>query len=158
MRAPEGVWRKGPAEDEDENGILLLSGKYKKEKNPRMYATVLVLALEKRDDLKDATRKARDYVLEKSKLGNDKYELVLASGMPEPNDGLGTVTQVGNRRGRIAELCLQQGTDKMRFILLAVINDKNHAYAIRCDCTWEARHIWGQDFRDLLSQLVVEDN
>ena len=43
-----------------------------------------------------------------------------------------------------------------RYFLLAVINDPGIAYVVLCECTWESRQIWRQEFLDLLRSLTVK--
>ena len=152
VSAPEGVWTKGDAKNEDERGELLLSGFYLKEKDNRKNATVLVATMDRAKDLAEAMKTARADLEAKKKQELADYRLSQAEDVAAGQSELGELQDVGNRRGRVADLRLHVGDDpKGRYILLAVVNEADMAYVIRCGCAWEYRQIWRQDFRDLLA-------
>lgn len=150
MTAPKGVWEKFPAKDEDEAGELFLAGRYLKEKDNRKNALMLLFTIEKQPDLKDALKVAREQIEGKTKKDNPNNKVVHANDVAEGQTEAGTLEDIGNRRGRILDLKLQFMDEPKRYYLLAVVNEPDICYAILCDCTWESRHIWRQDFIDLL--------
>ncbi len=151
LRAPEGIWDKARVEDEDERGELLLLGRYQKEKDNRKNAIVLVLSLDKKADLKAAAKAARDYVETRKKEEAPEYQLAVAADGKRDD---GPITDLGNRRGVLLDFRVSLQNDPKRYMLLAVIHDEK-TIAIRCECAWENRHIWRQEFLDLLSSLRV---
>ena len=157
MTAPKGVWEKHDAKNEDEKGDLLLSGKYLREKDNRKNSSLLVLTLDKQKNLEDAMKAAREHLSKKVMGGeNNGYKLLHASDVAEGQADTGTLENVGNRRGRLIDLKLQFNDEAKRYYLLAVINEPDIAYAIVCECTWESRQIWRQDFLDMLRNLNVK--
>ena len=151
MAAPKDVWERIPnPKNLDENGELFLLGKYRKEKEPdnRKNAALLIFTLPKQEDLKSAVKAARDY-LDKTKNENTKIEAADEKLESETID-------VGNRRGRMIDLKLLYDGEPKRYYLLAVINEPDAAYGIKCECTWESRQIWRQDFIDVLRSMQVK--
>jgi hypothetical protein len=155
VAAPQGVWEKHPPKDEDERGQLHLFGRFVQEKDNRKNAHVMIIALEKQADLQAAMKAARADLDTKKKEENPGYETAPAGEWEEAKAELGIVDDIGNRRGRRADLKLAIGTEAKRYILLAVVNEADTCYAIRCDCDWQSREIWRQDFLDLLRTLKV---
>ena len=87
---------------------------------------------------------SKDYKLELAGDGNDQTEL----GISGP---------VGNRPGRILECKLLRGDTPTRFWMLAVANDGDHVYVIRCECNWENRQIWREEFLELLRSVKFKN-
>jgi hypothetical protein len=159
LTLPEGVWEKNDARNEDERGLLLLLGRYKREKDNRKNATVLVYTIDRQGDLKEAMKAARTDLETKKKEENTNYQLVSAGEVAEENKGqseVGESENIGNRPGRVADLSLKIGDDVKRYVFLGVVNEADACYVFRCDCTWESRQIWRKDFLELLHtfQLV----
>jgi hypothetical protein len=152
VAAPEGVFVKYTAKDEDERGELHLFAIYQKEKDNRKNADVLILALEKKGDLKEAMKSTKKYLEDKKQEESKDYKIEVAGEGGDQSD-LGVTTPVGNRPGRIAEYKLLRGDTAARFWIVAVVNDGDNVYTIRCDCNWENRQIWREDFQDLLRSV-----
>lgn len=154
ISAPDGIWEKYPALDEDDqSGDVYLLGRYLKEKDNRKNASVLTLALPRQDSLKDAMKFAHKYIEDKKKEENKLYKIVPASEQEGSLEG--QKADVGNRPGRVAELKIALGEEPKRYLLLAVINEPTQCIALRCECTWESRQIWRQEFLDLLTTVKV---
>jgi DNA-directed RNA polymerase subunit RPC12/RpoP len=156
MTAPEGVWDRHDAKNEDQNGLLFLFGKYAAEKDNRKNAQLLVFTFEKKDDLKAAIVFAREYLDKKEDSENKNIKIVLADDMVKGQTEIGSIEDVGNRRGRVIDLKRLFDGEPKRYFLLAVINDPDTAYGILCECTWESRHIWRSDFMDILRTTKVK--
>jgi hypothetical protein len=152
VSAPEGVWEKFKAEDQDERGELFLFGRYLKEKDNRKNASVLILALDKKASLKESLKDARAHFESKKKEEDANYQTEPIAEKSE--DGISSM--IGDRPGRILDLRLQLGNEPKRYILLAVADGGDQHFAIRCDCTWESRQIWRQDFLDLLRTFQLK--
>jgi hypothetical protein len=145
LSAPEGVWEKFPATDQDERGDLFLFGRYGKEKDNRKNASVLIIAMDQQPGLKEALKSARMYFEEKKKEEDKDYQTFPVT---EGSDGINN--PIGDRPGRLIDLRLQLGNEPKRYMLLAVADGSGQTFAVRCDCTWENRQIWREDFLDLL--------
>jgi hypothetical protein len=157
LQAPEGVWEKFPPFEEDDCTDLYLAGKYKQEKDNRKNASAAVLALDKEADTKSALAAARDFVEKKRKEENKDAVLALAGGGDIPEQGeLGTTAKFANRQGRIVELRVQDKERPLRYLMLAVIVEPERTIAVVCECSWESRLIWREDFRELLATLRVK--
>lgn len=157
VTALKDVYEKYPPKDEDENGELLLTGTYRREKDNRKNAQMLIFTQEKKDDLKTAMKAIRDYLDVKEKNNNDKSKIAHAGDEAAPGqaDG-GELVNIGNRRGRLVDLKLQIDDKPMRYYLLAVVNEPDICYAILSECSWESRQIWRQDFLDVLRTFQVK--
>jgi hypothetical protein len=152
LSAPEGVWEQFKAEDQDERGELFLFGRYLKEKDNRKNASVLILALDKKPSLEESLKDARAYFDSKKKEEDSKYQTEPIAEKGEE----GVLRRIGDVPGRILDLRLQLGNEPKRYILLAVADGGAQHFAIVCDCTWESRQIWRQDFLDLLGTFQVK--
>lgn len=153
LSAPEGVWEKATQPNvEYEAGTLLLVGRYLKERDNQKNAHLQVLTLEKHDDLKEAMKQARDFLEKAQTEQNAGYKLAAIDGQPE----LGVVEDIGNRRGRLAEMMLTLNDVPVRYYLVAVIGEAQHTEVVLCDCAWKSRQIWRQDFLGLLRTLKVQ--
>ncbi|MBI3407579.1 MAG: hypothetical protein HY040_04395 [Planctomycetes bacterium] len=159
LTAQEGVFTKYDAKDEDEKALLFLFGRHLKEQTDilknRKNAHVLVLGLEKAGDLSQSFKAARDYVeADFKKIG--EYKLTAAEeGKDGPTD-TGDKVDVSSYRGRIGEFQVQLKDEVKRYIMLVVVNQEETTYAVRCECPWESRSIWRQDFLDLLATFKLK--
>ncbi len=148
LSAPEGVWEKKDPAEVDENGVLLLYGRYLKEKDNRKNSQVMVVAVEKQ--AKEALKSARAYFEDKKKEENKDYQLEPISDKAE-----GTLT-AGKWKIPYVELRVQLGTQPTRYFLVAALDNAGQTIAILCDSTWESRQIWRQDFLDLLRMFQLK--
>ncbi len=155
LTAPEGVWEKSvPANVEFETGTLLLLGRYLKVQDNTKNAHLQSFTLDQQADLKDAMKQAKDYLEKIKKEQNTGYKLAPVADGPGKSE-LGMVDDVGNKRGRVAELMLSLNEAPMRYYLVAVISESNHITVLLCDCNWKSRQIWRQEFLGLLKTLKV---
>jgi hypothetical protein len=152
LTGPKEVWTKGNALDEDETGELFLHGTYRGgEKDNRKNALLLIFTMEKKDKLQDAVKAVREY-LDKKK--DDKsYKIFNAAELVPGQADNGSLETIGEKRGHRVDLKLQFNDEPKTYYLLAVINDPDICYAILCECSWESRQIWRQDFLDVLASL-----
>jgi hypothetical protein len=155
VTAPEGVWERATsAKDEFDTGTLLLLGRYLKEKDNTKNAHLQTFTLDKQADLKEAMKLAKAHMEKVRKDENSGYKLEPGSDAAGASE-LGTVEDVGNRRGRVAEMKLTLNDSPMRFYLVAVISEADHVTVVLCDCNWKSRQIWRQEFLGLLKTLKV---
>lgn len=150
MTVPAGAWEKSPAKDVEDTGELYLFGRFQKEKDNRKNASMLVFTTDKKSDLKESLREARVYIDKRKQEENDKYKYLLAEdGASET----GASQAVGNRPGQIVELKLALKDEPKRYAILAAVHHEDKAYVVLCDCAWEHRQIWQQDFRNAMATL-----
>jgi hypothetical protein len=152
----DGVFEKHQAKDQDERGQLHLFGRYQKEKDNRKNADVLVVTMEKQGDLKEALQSAKKYLEDGMRAESKDYKVELNGEGGEQSE-LGSAGSVGNRPGRIAEGKLLRGDTPIRFWIVAVVNEADKVYVIRCDCNWENRQIWREDFLQLLRNVTFRN-
>jgi hypothetical protein len=159
MSAPKGVWEKSvDPKSEDPNGVLLLAGRYLREKDNKKNALLVIFTMPKQDDLKAALKTARDHLEAREKESNEKAKVVHAADVKAGQTEVGTLEDVGNRRGRMIDLKLQIGDEPEphRYYLLSVVNDPDTCYVILCECSWKSQQIWRQDFLDVIRTLRVK--
>jgi hypothetical protein len=158
MTAPKQVWEKSiDPKDVEPNGILSLTGRYRREKDPKKNAHLIVFTMEKKDDLEAALKAAREHLEIKEKDINERAKIMHAAD--DGQKGSGTLEDKdGNRFGRTIDLKLQIGDEPepQRYYLLAVVNEPDVCYAILCECSWKSRPIWRQDFLDVLRTMRVK--
>src|SRR5207248_1925853 len=101
--AAEGVWEKATqANVEYDTGTLLLLGRYLKERDNLKNSHLQTLTLPPQDDLKEAMKQAQAHLEKVQKEQNAGFKLAPVEGQPDT----GAVADIGNRRGRLAELML----------------------------------------------------
>jgi hypothetical protein len=153
VTAPEGVWEMStPANVEFETGTLLLLGRYLKEKDNQKNAHLQVFTLDRQADVKEAMKQARDYVEKQRKEQNAGYKLEPAPDVDSQAD-VGVVEDIGNRRGRVAELMMSLSGAPARYYMVAVISEPEHATVVLCDCLWKNRQFWRQEFQGLFKTM-----
>jgi hypothetical protein len=138
LTAPEGLWEKKNAGDLDEHGLLLLYGRYTKEKDNRKSSQVLLVALNRG---RDPLQAARDYFLAERRKENKDY---LFEKMAD-----GSLTD----QLSYVEIKVQLGSQPARYLLIAASQSESNNIGILCESTWEGRPIWRQDFLDLLRSI-----
>ncbi|MBI2806758.1 MAG: hypothetical protein HYX68_17400 [Planctomycetes bacterium] len=156
----KGVWEKYPPKDVDDNGVLLLAGTYKThrgQKDNLKNAQLLVFTQGKKPDLKTAMKAIQAYVTTREGNVNQTNKILPATEVTPKQPELGEVTNIGNRPGRILDLKLTSPdqTKPMRYYLLGAVNEPDVCYGILCECNWDARQIWRQDFLDLIASFRV---
>ncbi len=156
LTTPEGVWSKHSAKNEDEKGDLFLKGTYPQDKDNSKSASLLVVAMDKQDDLKEAMKLAKTYLEDRKKEENPGYKLApYAEGKDAMNEA-GVAEDVGNVRGRVLDLQVTLSDEPVRYWLIAVGNDAENAYVYRFECQWRHRQLWRQEFIDLLRTLKIK--
>ncbi len=158
MHAYLGVWEQFKARDEDERADLVLFGRYVKdnEKDNRKNASVLVLTLEPQPGLKEGIKAAFED-LEKKKQGEIEGSTIQpAEEKTDPLNDSGPPIDIGNRRGKIVEFRVVGDDKPKRYVMMAIIVEDERLLVVRCECIWEHRQIWRQDFLDLLQTLKVK--
>jgi hypothetical protein len=150
ITAPAGVWEKGAARDIEETGELFLFGRFLREKDNRKNASVLIFTSEKKGDLKESLREARTYLEKRKQEENAKYKYVAAEDAASLGGG---AQPIGDHPGYQTELKLLFNDEPRRYALLSVVHHDDKAYVILCDCAWENRQIWQQDFRNALATM-----
>ncbi len=157
LRAPEGIWTQKRAADFDAGGRLYLRGELKhvpKTLKNLKAAHVLVFEHNKATaDLDEAMTAAQDYVLNRHKQFNEKYELRAADEkVKEPK---GKTKKYGNRTTKVTDLQLTLDGKAVEFIRLVAVHTPDAVYGIECRCQSQFRDVWGTEFETLLSSLEM---
>ena len=150
ITVPDGAWEKSPAKDVEETGELFLFGRFLREKDNRKNASILVFTSEKKGDLKESLREARSYLEMRKQEENEKYKYVAAEAGASAAGG---PQAIGDHAGWQAELKLLFSDEPRRYVLVSVVHHDARAFVILCDCAWEHRQIWQQDFRNALATM-----
>jgi hypothetical protein len=148
LSVPAAVWEKTNAKDEEVTGELFLFGRFQREKDNRKNAALLVFTIDKKSDLAESMKEARNYIEKRKQEENMKYKLAPAEEGADVRS-----EQVGDRPGRLLELKLLHGDEPKRYYLLAVVHHGEKAFVARCDCVWEHRQIWRQEFLNALGTM-----
>ena len=148
----EGVFEKHQAKDQDERAQLYLFAKYQREKDNRKNADILVLMLDKQGDLKESLEAARKYLEDRKREESQEYKVEFSGAV-----SASASDSVGNRPGRIVEGKLLRGETPIRFWIVAVVLEADKLYVIRCDCHWDHRQIWREEFLQALQGMKFKD-
>ncbi len=158
----EGLWEKQDPDGYDPRADLVLLGYDPRDDEPRSgskAATVQVLALEKAADLPAAVKEAKDALLEieKHPTPDGGYLNPGAALNAESVKGLANADNdaaVGGFKGHLLKLEAQPSPDHSNYVLLAVVRlDGGDVLAVVCECAWEQRDFWDQEFAALLARL-----
>jgi hypothetical protein len=160
LTAIKGAWQ--AAKDPkvvDEKYELLLSGKFRDEKDNKKNAIITAFVLEKQADLAEAMKAARGYLDKKTEDDNADAKILHAGDVaPGQSADMGEQMEVGNRFGRVIDLKLKLKNEDRprRYYMLGVVNESDASYGILCECAWEARAIWRQEFFDVLKSFRMK--
>jgi hypothetical protein len=155
----KGLWRKAeedpkaefalrgfqPVEDED-------SGKRTTVEHAGQAATVQVVVLPPAAGLPEADQAALDY-LRKRQQEVDEMAKVEPARDKDGKAVAGLDAKVGEFPGRLSELQVTKDGQPWRYALLGVVNGPAGVFAVFCECRWERRDFWKQEFRVLLESV-----
>ena len=158
----ENVWRKEEPDGYDRRADAVLMGYDPKDKEARrgeLVAVVQVLDLDKAADLDGAVKEARDHLLEMEKekqADGDQYsfpgatmEVVTDKSLPNADNN----TDVGAFRGHVTKFDVKKSAEQQKYVVLAVVRQNEDVLAVVCECAWERRDYWEQEFTPLLAKL-----
>ncbi len=158
----EGLWEKQDADGYDPHADLVLLGYDPRDDGPRTAAraaTVQVLALDKAADLPAAVKEAKDALLEieKHPTNDGGYLYAGAALNSESLKNLANADNdaaIGGFKGHLLKLEAQQSADHSNYVVLAVVRlDSGDVLAVVCECGWDVRDFWDQEFTTLLAKL-----
>lgn len=114
-------------------------------------AEVRVLALPKADTLANAVQSTLDHVRKKHLETHPatKIEPVTDRKTGKPL----TSIDVGELRGQVDRVKLELSHDHERYARIAVVSLPAGVLAIVCECRWERRDYWDQEFKSLLESV-----
>jgi hypothetical protein len=159
----KGLWRKEEnPKDYDDQAVLALrgfeptedeeTGKKRVVPYAGKAATVQVLVLPAAADVKSAYQAALEHVKKKQM---DTYPALAVEPVNDRKTGKPVRgVEVGALRGQWARLHFKLDADTSRFGLLAVVNlPGKGALVVFCECRWERRDFWDQEFRALMETV-----
>lgn len=153
------VWKKEPnAKDADAAAELFLrgfeptldqeTGRARVVELSGKAAEVLVAVLPKAASLKDAVKAAEEHFRKKHVELHPGFKMEPVAdrktGKPLPGK------DVGSYHGEVQRLRLVLDADNERFAVLAVANQPQGVLAVWCECRWNRREYWEQEFRTVL--------
>jgi hypothetical protein len=155
LRDTEALWEKWAAPDDaDPKADLLLQAKDRVEsQDVDKMARVLVLVLPSQSGLPAAVKAARAYLEEQQKR---EYPATTWEVVSEPQGAEGRPAAVGEAPGRLMKFRVKNGDNRVRFMLLAVVNRPKGVLAIQCECDWNRRSLWERDFHQLIGTFSVK--
>jgi hypothetical protein len=114
-------------------------------------AEIRVLVLPKAADLKAAIQATQDHIKKKlvETTPTVKIEPVPDRKTGKPIPGV----EVGAFRGQVDRLRLELSPDNERYMRVGVVSRPEGVLAIVCECRWERRDYWEQEFKTLLATV-----
>jgi hypothetical protein len=152
VEVPVGVWTKFKASEEDEQADLFLQGRRPEAREDSAKgASLLVVVLDRVEaNLFESAKTARNRLEEQRRQQNTAARLVPANPPAEAQS-------VGDRHGSVAEYKLKIDQQPQKYILLAVVKDRDKVFSIRCECDWENRQLWQSEFREILQRFRIKN-
>ncbi len=151
----KGLWtRKSAPEEYDPLADLVLQGDEPdpiRKTHSSKRATFQVLVLPRQGNLKAAVAAARAYVKKREEAEYPKTTLQPIkdkSGVEVDRN-----SDIGNARGHLSKLDVQNTEDLRRFLVLAIVNRPEGVLLLVGDCLWERRDFWDQEVTPLLKSL-----
>jgi hypothetical protein len=159
----KGLWHKedNPKEHDDRAALVLRgfeptedeeTGRKVVVAHAGKAATIWVLVLKEEKDARSAFDAALEHVRKKQldTYPALKIEPVVDRKSGKPTGGV----EVGALRGQWGKLQVTLDADAQRYDLLAVVNVAGKGVlAIRCECLWERRDYWDQEFKALIETV-----
>ena len=162
MDYADEIWRKEELDGYDPHADAVLMGYDPKDKEGRrgdMVAVVQVLGLDKAADLAAAVKEAREHLLEMEKekqADADQYnfpratmEVTTDKSLPNADND----ARVGGFQGHVTKFQVKKSPDHQKYVVLAVVRADENVLAVVCECAWERRDYWEQEFTPLLDKL-----
>lgn len=152
----KGLWTREALEDTDPQMDLLLRGQEPDpERRPSAAkdATVQVLVLPPKGDLKAATAAALAYIKEREvKL----YERTTWEPIRDKNGAVDRDAAIGTENGHLTKLHVKSTEDLERFLSVAVVNRAEGTIVLIGDCLWERRDFWDQEIAALFKTFKAQ--
>jgi hypothetical protein len=159
LQGTEGLWEASTDKNEDEpQAAMYLIGRNRTDpKDNIKNAHGKVLVLPREADLKTALKAARLFVEEHKTKVYENVKYLPATDKPGSEGDAGSEEALGDRPGRVLELRVNlKDSESAWFLLLAAVNGPDGVYALVCECRWEARELWQEEFRDLAKSLRLK--
>lgn len=157
LRVVKGQWKPLPGLEDFEGADLGLYGAHEDErfgtvKNNAKDGAVLVIVA--KTESKTPKAALDEYVkkLTEEKVGESgDYKLAPVGGKDAEDDTF----KLGGRPAARAELVLSFDKEPRRYYLIAVTVDDGQMYVVRCECAWNVRDYWKNEFTALLQGFKV---
>lgn len=109
-------------------------------------AEIVVLRLKESADLKGAVEVAQSHLRQKLQ---DLHPTLKMERIP----GSESQTKLGSWSGQIDRLQVSLNPGNDRYVLLAVRNVRGGTLVVQCECRWERKEYWEQEFKEVLATL-----
>lgn len=163
METPEKVWRSSDAKTaDDKNGELFLAGMFRslpgqsKEETVAKNATLLGVSLDRKADLDEAHKDALAYFEKLWREQNKDYSFVpIKDGSTLSSEEVQLGPLSNPVTGRVGQVRLKLGDEKVRYLQIAVFNDAQKTHAVQFECLLPHRDIWQREFQDVLKTVKL---
>jgi hypothetical protein len=127
------------------------SGRKKVVEHASRAATVQVMVLPRVDKLDSAEQAVCEHILKRETPAHPqvKFEPIndKKTGQPFRSPRVGAFT------GRLSKFELKLGPENSRYVVLGVVHRPGEVLAVYCDCPWDRRDFWEQEFKALLETV-----
>jgi hypothetical protein len=157
LRFPDDVWEKQtPFGYENTTDLALLGtdpvSDTGNKHDAKRAATAHVLELPKEADLKAAMTAAQARLLKKQTV-EDGYTGTKIDPVADEEGPIDRAADLGAIPGRIAHLRVKNSDSRERFVVMAVAVIDDQVMAVICECDWQRRAFWEQEFAYLLERF-----
>lgn len=157
LKSPNEIWEsKDNPEDYDEDAKVVLVGFDPADKEPgaisaRKKGEVRVLEVDKQPDLSTAAEFAKSRLKEKIEAELMAVVQITVDTDRKGKEKTGEV-KIGKVKAQLTHYHVQiVGGTFNRYFVIGVINQEDKTLILRCDCAWDRRDYWEQEFLYLLT-------
>ena len=76
-------------------------------------------------------------------------EVVTDKSLPNADNDV----RIGGFQGHITKFDVKKSADHQKYVVLAVVRTDDNVLAMVCECAWDRRDYWEQEFTPLLDKL-----
>ena len=153
IRFTKSVWAPRGLDGYDPNAIAVLLGNDPTEtKHVGKAATLQVLLLEPKGNLKASAQEAQDY-LKQRQIDEGYPETVISPAKEKGSKDPGILEAIGTESGAISKLHVRNTDTRERFVVLATIPIKDKNLVLLGDCDYARMSFWDVEFTTLLNGL-----
>jgi hypothetical protein len=162
LSATKGVWEEEDRTGYDPKAVRVAKGTFpvdgstqQRDRHAGRIAIAQILLLDD-NPAKQPADQAREYVLanQKDPVRGGYPKTTIAPVKGREGEELSRETDLGELHGWLSKLRMSNTEDRERFVVLATVRQpKGKLLAVWCECDWELREYWDQEFGTLVSSL-----
>jgi hypothetical protein len=154
LRYPEGIWGPRKPEDYDKLADVALFGHDPAEraKHATKAAVALVLLLPRQDNVPDAVKAARTHLLNREK---EIYPETTVEALQDAAAREDRPPGLGQAPFELWRLRVQNTDERALFVVQAVVPLAEGVLVLQCECDWNRRSFWEEEFLDLWQGLTL---